>query len=122
MAGGCEAGSEERLEWLDNYLWTYREDSFLPHGTERDGAAEAQPVFLTATPVNPNAANVRFLVEGAEFVDADGYERVMYLFDGADQAALGQARSAWKQAKASVHQPTYWRQSEFGRWEKQQLG
>ena len=31
-----QAGSEERVEALDTLLWTYREESFLPHGTRRD--------------------------------------------------------------------------------------
>lgn len=42
-----QAGSEERIEALDALLWTYADDSFLPHGTARDGAADRQPVFLT---------------------------------------------------------------------------
>ena len=30
-------GSEQRLEALDLALWTYRDDSFLPHGKQADG-------------------------------------------------------------------------------------
>ena len=28
-----QASSEERVEALDAHLWTWRDDSFLPHGT-----------------------------------------------------------------------------------------
>jgi DNA polymerase III chi subunit, HolC len=35
-----QVGSEERVEALDTLLWTYREESFLPHGTRRDGNPE----------------------------------------------------------------------------------
>ena len=42
-----QAASEERVEALDTLLWTYREESFLPHGTARDGRASAQPIYLT---------------------------------------------------------------------------
>ena len=42
-----QAGSEERAEALDAHLWTYREDSFLPHGTWRDSDAMNQPIVLT---------------------------------------------------------------------------
>ena len=115
-----QAGSKKRLEAIDNLLWTFSDESFLPHGMKRDGNPEQHPVFLTEDDGNPNASNVRFLVEGAELVAADGYERLVYLFDGADEAALGQARAAWKQVKASTHEATYWRQSETGHWEKQQ--
>ncbi len=60
-----EAGTRERVEALDQLLWTYKEESFLPHGTNADPAAEQQPIFLTNEAINPNGANVRFVVEGA---------------------------------------------------------
>jgi DNA polymerase-3 subunit chi len=114
-----QAGSKERLDAIDSLLWTYRDDSFLPHGLKRDGNAAQQPVYLTDEEQNPNGSNVRFLVEGANLVEADGYERLVYLFDGADEAALERARVAWKQAKSTAHEATYWRQTETGKWEKQ---
>ncbi len=84
-----QAGSEERVEALDTLLWTYREDSFLPHGTKRDGNPEAQPVFLTTGEDNPNGASVRFLVDGAEAGELSGYARIVYLFDGRDAGGGG---------------------------------
>ena len=113
-----QAGSQERLEALDMHLWTYRDEAFLPHGTARDGAAEEQPVFLTSGDDNPNGAAVRFLVDGAELPDLSAYERVVYLFDGADEEALARARQRWLQARAAGHEVTYWQQTEAGRWEK----
>jgi DNA polymerase-3 subunit chi len=113
-----QAGSEERVEALDTLLWTYRDDSFLPHGTKRDGSADLQPVYLTTGEDNPNGATVRFLVDGAEAGDVTDYARVVYLFDGRDAAALESARERWKAAKAAGAQVTYWQQSPEGRWEK----
>jgi DNA polymerase IIIc chi subunit len=65
-----QAASEERVQALDTLLWTYDNESFLPHGTARDGRASAQPIYLTAVEDNPNAAHVRFLVDGATLADA----------------------------------------------------
>ena len=59
-----QAASEERVDALDAHLWTYRDDSFLPHGTARDSEAAAQPILLTTADDNPNGATVRFLVDG----------------------------------------------------------
>src|SRR6266404_6464604 len=42
-----QAASEERVEALDAHLWTYRDDSFLPHGTWREPQAQEQPILLT---------------------------------------------------------------------------
>ncbi len=113
-----QAGSGERVEALDALLWTYADDSFLPHGTARDGMAEQQPVFLTAGEENPNGATVRFLVDGAALAEHAGYSRIVYIFDGRDEDALAGARSEWKRAKTAGCNVTYWQQNEKGRWEK----
>jgi DNA polymerase III subunit chi len=113
-----QAGSEERVEALDTLLWTYREDSFLPHGTRRDGNVAAQPIYLTSNDDNPNGAGVRFMVDGAETSELSRYDRVVYLFDGRDTAAVAQARVHWKAAKEAGCEVTYWQQSNEGRWEK----
>ena len=112
------AGNAERLEALDAALWTYSEDSFLPHGTASDEFASAQPVFLTTSGENPNGAEVCILVDGAQPDDLAPYARVIYLFSGRDEAALAQARETWKRVKAAGHPVTYWQQDERGRWEK----
>ena len=114
-----QAASEERLQALDDGLWTYSDDSFLPHGTDRDADAASQPVVLTLKETNPNAASIRFLVEGADLPpDADAYARICVLFDGTDQDALLRAREQWRQAKAAGHTIAYWQQDEDGRWQK----
>src|SRR6187551_1261556 len=96
-----QGSSEERIDALDAHLWTYRDDGFLPHGTWREQEAAAQPVLLTLTDSNPNAANVRFLIEGAGVpADAESYERIVLMFDGDDEDAVAAARGYWADAKA----------------------
>ena len=113
-----QAGSEERVEALDTLLWTYSEESFLPHGSKRDGNPQSQPVYLTADDINPNGADGA--VPGRRRRDRrdSGYERIVYLFDGRDMAAVARAREQWKAAKAAGCEATYWQQSPEGRWEK----
>jgi len=113
-----QAGTEERLEALDALLWTYAEDSFLPHGAARDGFADQQPVFLTASDANPNGAAVRFFVDGADSAELSGYARIVYLFDGRDEDARLKAREQWKRAKEQGYAVTFWQQNDRGRWEK----
>jgi DNA polymerase-3 subunit chi len=113
-----QLGSEERCEAIDAHLWTYRDEGFLPHGTAKDGHADAQPVFLTTRDDNPNGATVRFVADGADLPDAVGYTRIVMLFDGNDNDAVDRAREAWKAAKSAGHDATYWQQSDRGRWER----
>jgi DNA polymerase IIIc chi subunit len=46
-------GSAERMETLDAHLWTFSEQSFLAHGTARDGHPSRQPIYLTTEDENP---------------------------------------------------------------------
>ena len=115
-----QASSDERIEVLDAHLWTWRDDTFLPHGTWRDSEAAEQPILLTVNEENPNGAAARFLVEGASMPDnVAAYERVVVLFDGADPDAVETARARWSEAKAAGFDVTYWQADEKGRWQRQ---
>jgi DNA polymerase-3 subunit chi len=113
-----QTGLEGRRDFLDDHLWTFRDDSFLAHGTDAAPMAEDQPVLLTATQDNPNAASVRFVVDGAEPPAVENYDRIVFMFDGYDQMQLESARAQWKRLKGEGHALTYWQQSEEGRWVK----
>jgi DNA polymerase-3 subunit chi len=114
-----QAGSEERAEALDAHLWTWRDDSFLPHGTWRDADAAEQPVVLVTGEANPNRADVRFIVDTAGLpADCADYQRIVLVFNGEDDEALGVARAAWSDGKARGFEITYWQTDERGRWQQ----
>ena len=114
-----QAASEERVAALDAHLWTFRDESFLPHGTARDAEAREQPILLTVDDDNPNGATVRFLLDGTGVpADASAYQRIVLLFDGDDPDALAAARARWGEAKAAGFDVTYWQPDEDGRWQR----
>ena len=114
--------SSERSDALDTLLWTYDDQSFLPHAQAGDGDPAGQPVLISVEDGNPNSAQIVFYVGGALPSDWDSLgnlARVVLLFDGKDAQALAKARSAWKDAKAAGHDVTYWKESPSGKFEKQ---
>lgn len=111
------AGSDERVEHLNQLLWTYDDASFLPHGSARDGNAARQPIFLTTEPSNPNHADMLVLLDGVRAQDLGGYKRVCDIFDGNDESAIEAARRRWREAKMAGHALTYWEQTPSG-WVK----
>jgi DNA polymerase-3 subunit chi len=113
-----QTGTEERRDALDAHLWTFRDDSFLAHGTDRDQHAAEQPVLLTTGTANGNDARIRFIVDGAEPADVGAYERVVFMFDGHDAMQLEAARGHWKTMKADGNTVTYWQQTSDKRWER----
>ena len=114
-----QGSSEERMDALDSHLWVYSDDSFLPHGTWRETEAAEQPVVLTVTDANPNAATVRFLIDGAPVpADAESYQRLVLMFDGDDEEAVAAARAQWTDVKAKGFEATYWQPDDSCRWVK----
>ena len=111
-----------RADAIDTLLWTYNDQTFLPHAQSGDGDAKRQPVLITVEDENPNAANVLFCVGGtapASWTALNDLTRIVLMFDGRDEAALANARAAWKDAKAAGHEVTYWKESASGKFEKQ---
>ena len=113
-----QTGSAERRDAIDAHLWTYRPESFMPHGTDQERFSADQPVLVTADGGNGNGATVRFLIDGAEPPILDAYERVVFMFDGYDDHQLQAARQQWKRLKGEGHTLSYWQQNAEGRWER----
>jgi DNA polymerase-3 subunit chi len=104
----AEAGALKRL---DEQLWSYARDAFLPHGRER---AESQPILLSEAPVAANGAVNVALADGRWREEALGFARVFYFFDS---ASLDEARGVWRALKGREGvQSRYWKQDERGRW------
>jgi DNA polymerase-3 subunit chi len=110
---------KERVDHLDGWLWSFRDDSFLPHGVADEPQAARQPVLLTTGLDNLNAAEALFLIDGAEAGSLEGHRRCILLFDGRDEAATALARERWKVFKAQGLPMSYWRQGAERGWEKQ---
>ena len=109
----------ERLEQLDGWLWSYRDEAFLPHGLADEPMADRQPVLLTVSQDNPNKADALFLIDGADPGDLTGFQRCLLLFDGRDDLALAAARERWRTIKQAGHPVSYWREKLDKGWEKQ---
>jgi DNA polymerase III subunit chi len=116
-----QATSEARLRALDGHLWSYRPESFLPHGGGSDPAPETQPIYLTTGEDNPNRADVRIFLEGAAMApllasEAAPTTRAVLLFDGDNEDELGNARVQWKELRDTGQALVYQQQDENGRW------
>jgi DNA polymerase-3 subunit chi len=99
------------LAGLDETLWSYARDSFLPHGRDR---AENQPVLLSSQPEAANGATNIALADGRWRDEALGFARAFYFFD---DGARDSARDAWRTLKGKPEvEARYWKQDERGKW------
>jgi DNA polymerase-3 subunit chi len=102
------------LATLDDLLWTYSNDSFLPHARRERPNPELQPILLSDTPEPLNGATNIALGDGRWREEALGFARTFYLFGSAQ---LGPARTAWRALKGNeAVEPRYWKQDERGKW------
>ena len=96
------------LTRIDALLWSYKPESFLPHGREGD-----QPILLTAEAEGSAAQNIA-LIDGLWRDSALGFARAFYFFDS---QSIDSARGAWRWlAERSEVERHYWKQDDAGKW------
>ncbi len=114
LAGGerlLVVAEADLLARLDEQLWSYSKESFLPHGRER---GESQPVLLSETPEAANGAANIALADGRWREEALGFARTFYFFDNDCREG---AREAWRALKGRPEvEARYWKQDERGKW------
>ncbi|MBO4520493.1 MAG: DNA polymerase III subunit chi [Alphaproteobacteria bacterium] len=107
----------EKADYINTLLWTYKPDSWLPHGSETDGFEAEQPVLITSEENNSNQAEMIMLTDGGTVEEICAFERCLNLFDGHDDAAVQKARNLWKAVVDAGHEAYYWQQNDAGKWE-----
>ncbi len=113
--------AQEAMARLDKFLWTYKQDAFLPHGRDDEPLAEYQPILLTTTCEDAQGFDVAILVGGAQMQDVSGASRCITILDGRNEQDKVVARKRWKQAKHAGLTTAYWQQDDHGRWVKPKM-
>lgn len=109
---------EKMLDRLDEQLWVFPKESFLPHGRAGGPRDADQPVLLTTAADRPNGAECVVSVDGADFGDDElsDLPRVCVVFDGKNPAAVKTAREQWRRITGAGHVAKYWSQ-DSGSWQ-----
>ncbi len=111
--------NQEFLEKLDKVLWTYTPLAFIPHGLEGEEHALETPVWLSSQLTFSNNPDVFIALSSydSECLSSD-IKRVVDMFEGKDEQALGDARKRWKSFQQANVKCIYWTQTLQGKWEK----
>lgn len=109
----------EKVSSLNDSLWTFRPDGFLPHGTKEDeGDPKDHPLWLTDTLENPNDSQYLVVDGAAPFPkDSGNFSHCLYLFDSHQDDQQARARDVWRSLKQDLtHTLDYWKQDLSGTW------
>lgn len=110
--------SEDRLEYMDKYLWTYRDNSFLPHGRDSEPMGERQPICLTSDTENADKFECVFLLDQTEIELSDRVERCIIIIEGQKAESVSFERARWKRLQENEAILSYWQQNDSGEWKK----
>lgn len=103
------------IKRVDEALWTFNPNSFIPHSASGDAADN--PVWLQLGAANENSADT-LISSVVDDTDYEGFSLICLMFEGRDEAALTAARARWKALKDSGAELTYWQQTPQGGWDK----
>lgn len=109
-------GNEQMMDTLNTALWSYSEQSFLPHGSSKDPNPEQQPIYITYAEENPTDAKILVVTDGSQLDDFGDTKKVLDVFNGHDDAEVTKARARWKAYKEAGHNIRYIQQQESGGW------
>lgn len=125
--------SQEKVELLNNMLWTFSPGAFLPHGFQGD--PKRHPIWLSTSPENVNDANIIVVTNGEVIStsteapkqekekdkDKDTphpYEKCIDIFEGSCQESTLSARERYRIYQSRNCTLTFWKQDTDGAWEK----
>lgn len=101
---------------IDQLLWSYAPESFLPHAQAGGEDDARQPVLIAGEPDAANGARNIALADGVWREEALGFDRAFHFFD---EDRIVEARAAWKGlAEREGVERRYWKQDEAGRWQQ----
>lgn len=115
-----KTADEDAAASLNDYLWVYNPDAFLPHGTKKDGHGLDQPVWITAGNDNPNGAKILIATGGAVPENPEHFELCCEMLEDREAEQVAAARERWKAYKERGFTLTYWQQTDRGGWEKRE--
>ncbi|OPZ78363.1 MAG: DNA polymerase III subunit chi [Alphaproteobacteria bacterium ADurb.Bin438] len=108
---------DNEVEKFNDYLWTFKDTSFIPHGSKNDGNENLQPIFLSSEFSNPNDAKFIVYTSPLNNINPE-FERVFIIFNGNNKMELEMARNLWKKGIALSAEMHYWQDLPEGWVEK----
>ena len=106
----------ERMEEINDLLWTFNDVSFIPHGSQSDLNPEKNKVYLTCNEENPNKANAIFSIDGVAINNPKNWSRCIYIFNEQNLKVTDELESYKREIKDLDYIQKSFEQDQNGKW------
>ena len=101
---------QETAEVVDDFIWSYRDDSFIPHSIKKHRETSLDPILVTTDLDGSYEHNVLLALNGVLIKEKDWqrFAKVYYFFDDQDSREKENARAMWKSFSSLAVNCKYW--------------
>lgn len=112
------ANDAHHAQWLDELLWRFPHDGFLPHGQWKNPDPERQPILISLEPDARNGATVIVLASPKLLADPKQFDLVIDFVYNQNLASQNESRRRYSHYRKMGCQMEYWTQTPQGGWQK----
>ena len=101
---------QETVEVIDAFLWTYKEDEFIPHSIATKEKNSIYPILIATDIHEDYDHNVLLALSGVLIKEKDWrkFAKAYYFFDDQENKEKENAREMWKRFSALNIDCKYW--------------
>ena len=109
---------KEKCLSINEQLWTYKQNSFLPHISEDDEIYDDidVPVYLSTKNENPFKAELLFSIDGFLPDNIDHFERVIIIIDVNDELLNEKYKNYYLDINNNFEDIVFYKSDDNGKW------
>jgi DNA polymerase-3 subunit chi len=109
---------KEKCLSINEQLWTYKQNSFLPHISEDDQIYDNIdiPVYLSTKNENPFKAELLFSIDGFLPDNIDHFERVIIIIDVNDEILNEKYKNYYLDINKNFEDIVFYKSDDNGKW------
>ena len=101
---------QETVEVVDDFLWAYREEGFIPHSIKKNEKNLVYPILITTSIDEGYEHDILLVLNGVLIKEKywQKFAKIYYFFDDQDNKEKENARSMWKSLSSLNAECKYW--------------
>ena len=101
---------QETVSVVDDFLWAYREDSFIPHSIKNNEKPSGYSILITTSIDERYEYDILLVLNGGLIKEKDWqkFTKIYYFFDDQDNKEKENARYMWKTFSSLNAECKYW--------------